>query len=335
MVPIPKRSTSEPVSDDMRRREFVTLLGGAAFAWPCVARAQAGKRLNIGVLGADATVWAPWMAAFVARLRELGWVEGHTIAIEYRWTEGSAARVSEIGADFLRQNVAVIVTYGGAVAVLKQATTVTPIVFAVAVDPVRGGLVASLARPGGNVTGMSIQQLDLVGKRLELLREVIPQFRRIAIMFDAGYSSSVLEASDIKATARTLGLDFASLEIRRGDDIPPTFEALKAKADALYVVSDALIATNRTRIITRALDARLPTILSYCDYVGAGGTHVLWPELRGPLPACRRHGRQGSARDETERHPGRAGKQIRIGYQSHDRQDTRLGNSNYAARYRR
>jgi len=255
----------------MRRREFVTLLGGAALAWPCAARAQAGKPLNIGVLGADAVVWAPWMAAFVARLRELGWVEGHTIAIEHRWTEGSAARVSEIGADFLRQNVAVIVTYGGAVAVLKQATTVTPIVFAVAVDPVRGGLVASLARPAGNVTGMSIQQLDLVSKRLELLRQVIPQFRRVAIMFDAGYSSSVLEASDVKATARTLGLDFVSLEIRRPEDIPPTFEALKAKVDALYVVSDALIAANRTRIITPALKARLPTILSYRDYVEAGG----------------------------------------------------------------
>ena len=255
----------------MRRREFISLLGSAV-AWPLAARAQqVGKPLNIGVLGADATVWAQWMAAFLARLRELGWVEGNTIAIEYRWTEGSAARVSEIGADFLRQNVAVIVTYGGAVAVLKQATTVTPIVFAVAVDAARGGLVESLARPGSNVTGMSIQQSDLVGKRLELLREVIPQFRRLAIMFDAGYSSSVLEASDIKTTTRTLGLEFASLEIRRGEDIPPTFEALKAKADALYVVSDALIAANRTGIITRALNARLPTILSYRDYVEAGG----------------------------------------------------------------
>jgi putative ABC transport system substrate-binding protein len=118
---------------------------------------------------------------------------------------------------------------------------------------------------------MSIQQLDLVGKRLELLGQVIPQFRRVAIMFDAGYSSSVLEASDVKATARTLGLDFVSLEIRRPEDIPPTFEALKAKVDALYVVSDALIAANRTRIITPSLKARLPTILSYRDYVEAGG----------------------------------------------------------------
>ncbi len=272
----------------MRRREFITLFGGAVFAWPYAARAQqAGKPLHIGVLGADAAVWAPWTAAFVARLQELGWVEGHTIAVGYRWAEGISERVSEIAADFLREKVAVIVTYGGAVAVLKQATTVTPIVFAVAVDAVRGGLVASLARPGGNVTGMSIQQSDLVGKRLELLREVIPQFRRIAIMFDAGYSNSVMEADDVKAAARTLGLDFASLEIRRPEDIPPTFETLQAKVDALYVVSDALIATNRTRIITLALNARLPTVLSYRDYVEAGGTHVLRSKLRGPFSACR------------------------------------------------
>jgi putative ABC transport system substrate-binding protein len=261
------------------RRKFVAALGGAAVAWPLAARAQqAGKPLHIGVLGADAAVWAPWTAAFVARLQELGWVEGHTIAVEYRWAEGISERVSEIAADFLREKVAVIVTYGGAVAVLKQATTATPIVFAVAVDPVRGGLVASLARPGGNVTGMSIQQSDLVGKRIELLREVIPQFRRMAIMFDAGYSNSVMEADDVKAAARTLGLDFASLEIRRPEDIPPTFEALHAKVDALYVVSDALIASNRTRIITLALNARLPTVLSYRDYVEAGGLISYGPD---------------------------------------------------------
>ncbi len=256
----------------MKRRKFITLLGGAAFAWPYAVRAQqSAKPPAIVVLGADAAVWAPWTAAFVARLQELGWVEGHTIAIEYRWTEGSSERVSEIAADFLRENVAVIVSYGSAVAVLKQATRVTPIVFAVAADAVRAGLVGSLARPGGNVTGMSIQQSDLIGKRIELLREVPPQFRRLAIMFDAVYPYSVLEAADVKAAARTLGLDFASLEIRRPEDIPPTFEALEAKVDALYVVSDALMAANRTRIIKLALNARLPTIFSYRDYVEAGG----------------------------------------------------------------
>ena len=254
------------------RRQFISVLGGTAATWPLNAHAQqSGKLPTIGFLGANAAVWSPFTAAFVERLGALGWTEGRTIAIEYRWAEGSSERVSEIAGDFLRQNVAVVVTYGSAVAVLKQATKVTPIVFAVAVDPVRGGLVASLARPGGNVTGMSVQQSDLVGKRLELLREVVPQLRRMAIMFDAGYSNSVLEAGDVKATARTLGLDLVSLEIRRPEDIPPTFEALAAKVDALYVVSDALIATNRTRIITLALKARLPTILSYRDYVEAGG----------------------------------------------------------------
>jgi putative tryptophan/tyrosine transport system substrate-binding protein len=264
----------------MKRRNFITLLGGAAFAWPYAVRAQqSGKPPTIGVLGADAAVWAPWTSAFVARLQELGWIEGHNIAIEYRWAEGSSERVSEIAADFLRQKVALIVTYGAAAAVLKQATTATPIVFAVAIDAVRGGLVPSFARPGGNLTGMSIQQSDLIAKRIELLREVIPEFRRLAIMFDAGFAVSVMEASDTKAAVRTQGLDFASLEIRQPEDIPTTFDALHAKVDGIYVVSDALIATNRTRIITLALNARLPTILSYRDYVVAGGLMSYGPNF--------------------------------------------------------
>jgi len=264
----------------MKRREFITLLGGAAVTAPYTVRAQqSGKPLTIGVLGANAAVWAPWMAAFVSRLRELGWIDGRNIAIEYRWAEGNSERVSEIAADFLQQKVALIVTYGSAAAVLKQQSTVTPIVFAVAIDAVRGGLVESLARPGGNLTGMSIQQSDLVGNRLELLRRAIPQFRRLAIMYDAGFAVSVMEAGDVKAAVRALGLDFASLEIRRPDDIPTNFEALYDKADALYIVSDALIATMRTRIITLALNARLPTILSYRDYVVAGGLMSYGPNF--------------------------------------------------------
>jgi len=215
--------------------------------------------------------WKPWMAAFVTRLRELGWIVGENIAIEYRWAEGKSRRVSEIAAEFLRQDVDVIVTYGSAVTILKQATTTIPIVFAVAFDPVRDGLVQSLARPGGNVTGMSIQQLDLVGKRLELLRAAIPLLHRLAILADAGYAEPMLEADRVKATAQGLGLEAARLGIWQPQDIAPAFEALRNKADALYVVSDALIAANRPHIIRLALSERLPTIFSYDDYVEAGG----------------------------------------------------------------
>src|SRR6516165_815055 len=165
----------------MTRREFVELLSGTVAAWPLVAQAQQETPRHIGVLGADATIRNSWTVAFVDRLRELGWIEGDTVDIEYRWAGASSKRVSDFTAELLRRHVDVIVTYGSAAAVLKQATTTIPIVLAVAFDPVSAG-VSSLAQPGGNVTGMSIQQPDLVGKRLELLREVIPHLRRLAIM---------------------------------------------------------------------------------------------------------------------------------------------------------
>jgi ABC-type uncharacterized transport system substrate-binding protein len=196
---------------------------------------------------------------------------GNTAAIEYRWAEGSSKRVSEIASEFLRQNVDVIVTYGSAVTVLKQVTAEIPIVFAVAFDPVRGGLVQSMARPGGNITGMSIEQPELVGKRLELLREALPQIRRLAVLADAGYAEPMLEADRVKSTAQALGLEAARLGIWGPQDIAGAFAVLRNKADALYVVSDALIAANRASIIRLALSERLPTILSYDDYVEAGG----------------------------------------------------------------
>jgi putative ABC transport system substrate-binding protein len=264
----------------MERRQFIRGFCSGVVAWPLSAYAQqVGNPRRIGVLGADATVWRPWIAAFAARLRELGWIEGETIAIDYRWATGSSQRVSEAGAEFLRQNVDVIVSYGSAVATLKQAITTTPIVFAVAFDPVRSGLVQSLAKPGGNVTGMSIQQPDLVAKRLELLRATIPHLRRLAVLADAGYAEPMLEAERVKSTAQALGLEAARLGIWRAQDIAPAFEALSNKVDALYVVSDALIAANRVRIITSALDAHLPTILSYGDYVEAGGLMSYGPDF--------------------------------------------------------
>ena len=213
----------------------------------------------------------PRQKTTIGRLRELNWVEGRTITFEYRWDEGRPERVKENAAELVRQNVDVIVTRGSAVAALKQATTAIPIVFAVAVDPVVGGLVSSLARPGGNVTGLSVQQPELFGKRLELLRGIIPQLRRLAIMANADYRESVLEVGEVQAAARTLGLGITPLDIRRTEDIAPAFDTLKGQTDALYVVSDALVAANRTRIITFALSARLPTIFSYRDYVKAGG----------------------------------------------------------------
>jgi putative ABC transport system substrate-binding protein len=263
----------------MTRREFVKLLPGTVAAWPLVARAQQGTPPLIGVLGADATVWSSWTASFVTRLRELGWTAGDTIDVEYRWAGGSSTRVSDFTAEFLRRHVDVIVTYGGAAAVVKQATTTVPIVLATASDSVSAGLVASLARPGGNVTGISIQQSELIGKRLDLLREVVPYLRRLAIMANAGYAVPVLEAKEAKATAQALGLEAARLEIWQSEDIAPAFEAIRGKADALYVVSDALIAANRTLITTLALSARLPTILNYGDYVAAGGLMSYGPNF--------------------------------------------------------
>src|SRR5271170_4811161 len=184
----------QPPGVAMRRRDFITLIGGAAATWPLVASAQqAGKLPTIGFLGADASAFAPWTAAFVERLRELGWIEGRTIAIEYRWSEGRPERYAEIAAEFVRLKVDVIVTVGTAVPTVKQATSDIPIVFAVAIDPIGNGLVASLARPGGNVTGLSIQAGELAGKRIELLREVVPQLHRLAIIFDAGNTQPVLE----------------------------------------------------------------------------------------------------------------------------------------------
>jgi len=254
----------------MRRREFVKLLPGIVIAWPLVARAQQGTPRLIGVLGADATVWSPWTAAFVTRLRELGWITGDTIDVEYRWAGGSSERVSDFAAEFLRRHVDVIVTYGSAAAVVKQATATIPIVLAVSSDP-GAGLVASLAPPGGNVTGISIRQSELISKRLDLLGEVIPQLHRLVIMANAGYAMTVLEAKKAKAMAQALGLEAALIEIWQSEDIAPAFEAIRGKADALYVVSDALTAANRTLITALALSARLPTMLSYGDYVAAGG----------------------------------------------------------------
>jgi len=223
----------------LQRREFITLLGGAA-AWPLAARAQQpGKLPTIGYLGATTpSAESQRVAALVQRLREFGWIESRNLTIECRYAEGRSERYAELAAEFVRLNVDVIVTYGTpAVAATKQATAVIPIVFAVAGDPIGSGLVASLPRPGGNVTGLSLQKMDVADKRL------------------------------------------ATFEIRRAEDIAPTFEALKGRADALYVCGDPLVDSNRVRIITLALGARLPSISDFPEYVEAGGLMSYGPNF--------------------------------------------------------
>ena len=204
-------------------------------------------------------------------MHELGWIEGRNVAVDYQWAEGRNERYAEIAAEFVRRKVDVIVTAGGAVLAAKRATSVIPIVFAVANDPVGSGLVASLARPGGNITGLSLQFTDLAGKRIEYLRETVPGLRRLAIMANVAYPGAVLEAREVEAMARALGLEVAAIEIRRTEDIATVFETFKAKMEALYVCADPLLGTHRIRINDLALDARLPTMHGNREHVVAGG----------------------------------------------------------------
>ena len=259
----------------MRRREFITLLGGGAAAWPLTAGAQQPTKLpTIGFLGSSTPFLASQqVAAFVQRLHELGWNEGRSVAIEYRWTEGHPERAATSAAEFVNLKVDVIVSGGGTPIAIaaKAATTSVPIVFVDVADPVESKLVATLARPGGNVTGLSNQQTDLVGKRIEILREVIPDLRRLALIGSVGNPAAELDKREVSASAEKLGLEFVAPEFRRTEDLVPAFEALKGRVDALLVTGEPLTATNRVRIITLALAARLPTMYSNSSYAEVGG----------------------------------------------------------------
>jgi putative tryptophan/tyrosine transport system substrate-binding protein len=258
----------------MRRREFITFLGGAAAAWPPTARAQkSGKVPVIGFLGASTpSVWSTWVAAFLQRLREIGWIDGSTVAIEYRWAQGRGELYAEFAAEFVRRNVDVIVTAGtDATTAVEKATSEIPIVFAAVGDPVGTGLVASLAHPGGNVTGLSNQQTDLAGYRLELLHEAIPSVRRVALLGNIGGPLILLEMKAAEEAAPKLGLDVFRLGVRKTEDIEPAIESVKDRADALYVCTDPLISTNRVPINILAIGQKLPTMNSFREYVQAGG----------------------------------------------------------------
>jgi putative ABC transport system substrate-binding protein len=247
------------------------------------ARQQLGRWLRVPSSRRSCRPSGLWdrLRAFEQQLRELGWIDRRTIAIAYRWAEGRDERYAEIAAEFVRLQVNVIVAPATtAVIAAKQAKAVVPIVFVVAGDPVGTGLVASLSRPGGNVTGMTTLATDLAGKRLELLREAVPALRRLAILVDAGNPASMLEMGEVEAEARMLGVEVATSEIRRAEDIAPAFEVLKNRVDALYVVVDRLVASNRTSISTLALAARWPTMYGNRDYVAAGGLMSYGPNFR-------------------------------------------------------
>jgi putative ABC transport system substrate-binding protein len=229
----------------MKRRDFITAVGAAAAVWPFAARAQSpAKPPTIGYLFSGKR----WTAAFVRRLQELGWTEGSTLKIEYRGVEG-AERLDEIAAELVRLKVNVIVTVGTPLTMAaKRATSVVPIVFAVTGDPVGIGLVASLARPGGNLTGLSNQTTDAASKRVELLREIVPNLRRLAILSDGINPAIMREADQAEAAARALGLEVVPLDVRRADDIAPAFAELNGRADALYLTSPLFFNNNRGAI---------------------------------------------------------------------------------------
>ena len=275
--------------DQLRRREFITVLGGAAAAWPLAARAQQMKLPTIGLLGgATPSAQAQWTAAFVQRLRELGWVEGQTVTIEYRWVEGRFERSPAIIAEFVRLKVDVIVTHATPnILAAKQVTSVVPIVFPSAGDPVGNKLVTSLARPGGNVTGLSVQSSELAQKVVDLLRDFLPKHSRLAMMHHIGNPVTALQTDAVKAAAGRFGLDVAIVEVRRAEVIA-AIQALKGRADELIVPSEPLYNTNRIQDQFRG--AQGTTIYFYWVYV-ENGPMSYWAKL-AELVASRRRGRR-------------------------------------------
>ena len=264
----------------MKRRDVIALLGGAA-AWPLTARAQsAARRPLVGFLGpTTAAVSRDRISVFAQRMRELGWSENANIDIEYRWADGRSDRFGDLAADLVRRNVDVIVTWGTAtVAAAQLATQKIPIVFALVSDPVGSGFVASLARPAGNLTGLSTQHHDAAGKRLEILRELVPALRRLGIMANAGNPASLVEIEEVRRAARTFGVEVVTAEVRTQDDIAAAFPAIAGRIDALFVAPEQLFQTTRNKLATLALDTRLPTMHGFREPVVAGGLVSYGPD---------------------------------------------------------
>jgi putative ABC transport system substrate-binding protein len=252
----------------MRRRHIVGLMA----TWPLAVQAQPARLPIVGFLGAGShAAWAPLVMGFEKRLSELGWIDGRTCTIAYRWADGKLDRFTEIATEFVRLKVNVIVTAGSAVAAVMQATSTIPVVFASAVDPVASGLVASLSRPGGNVTGLSLQSTDITGKRIELLRQVVPGLARLAVLANVGYPAAARESSEIQAIARQLGLAVDALDIRSSGNIASAIDTLRGKTQALYLCTDALVVANVASINGVAREAGVATMWGSREYCEVGG----------------------------------------------------------------
>jgi putative tryptophan/tyrosine transport system substrate-binding protein len=265
----------------MRRREFIALLGGAIVS-PSSAHAQQVR--TIGLLGSGSeAAQREWTAAFGQRIAQLGWIEGGNLKIAYRWAEGRNERFAEFAAELVRLNVDLILTHNTVpTLVTKQATSTIPIVFATAGDPVGSGIVASLARPGGNVTGLSGQAPDTAGKRIELLRELMPGLERLAVLTETGNPYAALDVKEVEGAARTFNIQVQTVELRPGDDIDVALSFLKGRVQALYVLPIPLFFANRVQINTGSLVAGLPTMYVIREYVQAGGLVSYgpnWPSM--------------------------------------------------------
>jgi putative tryptophan/tyrosine transport system substrate-binding protein len=260
----------------MKRREFITLLGGAAVAWPLAARAQQPGMPVIGFLGGTSPdTFADRVRAFRQGLKDTGYVEGENVAIEYRWAENQIDRLPALATDLVRRQVAVIAATGGITSAFaaKAATTVIPIVFGAGEDPVRLGLVASLARPGGNLTGINFVSTELAGKRLELLRELVPGAARIAVLVNPANSTSTeTTLRDVETAARSMGLHLQVLNASTSREIDAAFALFaRERPDAIFVGQEVFFVSRRVQLANMAARLAIPMTSGSRDIVEVGG----------------------------------------------------------------
>ena len=268
----------------MKRREFITLLGGVAAAWPRAARAQQGTMPVIGFLhSASPDGNADRVRTFRQGLKETGFVEGENVAIEYRWADSQVERLPALATELVRRGVAVIVVFGPVVAfAAKAATTTIPIVFVVPEDPVRLGLVTNLARPGGNLTGINFFPAEVTGKRLELLRELVPAAVRIAVLVEpTNPTSTELTLRDVEAASRAMGLQMQVFKVSTSREIDAVFEGfVRERPDALFAPISAFLMDRRVQLALQAAICRVPATYALREFVEAGGLMSYGASLR-------------------------------------------------------